>query len=600
MKTRRIVDMAEKKIRKLVYLKGSMAAIKEGWKISPNFIILTITYSLIKGMLPLFNIFFIKEIIAEITGDGNLKNALFYALFLCLSVFLFSCSNVFIEWSKSNYFIKMGDVYNVQSGEKIMNMDYKNLEDPEVMNKFGLSYRASFAVPNICEQLGVLVSSVIQIFLYIAIVFTLSPLLPFLFLAFYSINYMISKRTEKASVKIDKEQSQMKRYLEYLLSKILSPVAGKDIRLFSGETLLMKHYNHTTDDLLKSSRKKQVWITRSALAGNFLSGIQTALMYLSLIYKYFINVISIAEFSFYLGSMHHLTAAFRAMSLALTTIYQNYNFLEIFNEYKNMSNTMKTFSTKTIEENLVVIQFHNVFFRYPNSNHDVLKNINLTIHPKEKISIVGANGAGKTTFLKLLIRLYDPTKGKITLNGTDIKELSYDAYMDKITTVFQDFKLFAYTIQENIIFDQCRDTERLTDILRKTNLFDKVNGLPNGIHSYYTKSYDPQGIVFSGGESQKLAIARSYYKNAAIAILDEPTAAIDPISEYRIYQSANEVFAQMSTIFISHRLTSSKFCDFVVYFKDGQIKETGTHDSLIKKNGAYAQMYQKQAIYYVD
>lgn len=246
------------------------------------------------------------------------------------------------------------------------------------------------------------------------------------------------------------------------------------------------------------------------------------------------------------------------------------------------------------------IEFDHVSFEYPGKNEYALNDVSFPLSSHEKISIVGPNGAGKTTIIKLLLRLYKPTKGQILINGVNINDYSFQDYMHLFAAVFQDYKLFAFSIRENLVLNNDVDEEKIREVLENVDLYDKVKTMPKGLETIIYRLFDENGIEFSGGEGQKLAIARALYKNASIVILDEPTAALDPISEFEIYQEFHQLTEDKAAIYISHRLSSCRFCDSVIVLKDGKVFEQGTHEQLIQKGGLYKEMYEKQAYYYQE
>ena len=246
------------------------------------------------------------------------------------------------------------------------------------------------------------------------------------------------------------------------------------------------------------------------------------------------------------------------------------------------------------------IEFRHVSFRYPRSEKFVLRDIKLTIRPGEHLSIVGLNGAGKTTFIKLLCRLYDVTEGEILVDGVNIKEYSEEEYRRLFAVVFQDFQLFAFSLRENIAFGEPADDRELERVLRLAGLWEDVQKLPDGLDTMLYKSFDENGTDLSGGQRQKTAIARALYRNAPVAILDEPTAALDPVAEYGIYRQFSRLVGGKTAVYISHRLSSCKFCDRIAVFSENTIKELGTHDELVHRpGGIYAEMFAAQAQYYI-
>lgn len=274
-----------------------------------------------------------------------------------------------------------------------------------------------------------------------------------------------------------------------------------------------------------------------------------------------------------------------------------YQFL-LFLEYPRAMQT----GEKKVSGGEHVIEFSDVSFRYPRSEKYVLRHINLTIHSGEHLSIVGLNGAGKTTFIKLLCRLYAVTEGKIYIDGVDIMEYSEEEYRKLFAVVFQDFKLFAFTLRENITLgDWDFSEEEIARVLKLSGFDEDAGKLEKGLDTMIYKSFDEKGTELSGGQQQKVAISRALYRNAPIVILDEPTAALDPVAEYDIYRKFNSLVGGKTAIYISHRLSSCKFCDHIAVFAEDTIKEYGTHEELVhKKDGIYAQMFFTQAKHYID
>jgi len=246
--------------------------------------------------------------------------------------------------------------------------------------------------------------------------------------------------------------------------------------------------------------------------------------------------------------------------------------------------------------------FRNVSYRYHGAEGYALKNLNLTFDAGERLAVVGLNGAGKTTFIKLLLRLYDVTEGEILLNGINIKRFKREEYYRLFAPVFQNVEIFAFPFSENVSMKTPENTDKelAKECLIKAGMEEKVNGLLKGVDTQLLKVLHEDGVDLSGGEKQKLALARALYKDAPVIILDEPTAAFDALAEYNLYKSFNELIGDKSAIYISHRLSSTRFCDHIAMFKEGEIVEYGSHEELLLKKGAYAEMFEIQAQYYKD
>ena len=251
------------------------------------------------------------------------------------------------------------------------------------------------------------------------------------------------------------------------------------------------------------------------------------------------------------------------------------------------------------DDNEYFVEFRDVSFRYPNTESYALRHVNLKFRIGEKLAIVGKNGSGKTTFIKLMCRLYDPTEGQILLNGVDIRKYDYDEYMSIFSIVFQDFRLFGFRLGENVAAGSSYDPQRAAHCLEQAGFGERLAAMPEGTDTFLYKEFDESGMEISGGEAQKVALARALYKDAPFLILDEPTSALDPVSEYEVYSSFNEIAGDKTTIYISHRLASCRFCDKIMVFDNGQIVQKGTHNSLIADTcGKYHALWHAQAQYY--
>ena len=273
---------------------------------------------------------------------------------------------------------------------------------------------------------------------------------------------------------------------------------------------------------------------------------------------------------------------------------KNFEFLDLPDPMYQGSLTIEKRRDRNYE-----IEFRNVSFRYPGSDTYALRNVNYSFRIGRRLAIVGENGSGKTTFIKLLARLYDPTEGEILLNGIDIRKYDYREYLSVFSVVFQDFCLPAFRLGEAVASGSDYDRKRAEDALSRAGFSERLSELPDGLDSFITKDYDASGVDFSGGESQKIAIARAIYKDAPFMILDEPTAALDPVAEAEVYSKFDEIAEDRTTVFISHRLSSCRFCDEIAVFSDGSIIQNGTHESLLSDaGGKYAQLWNAQAQWY--
>jgi ATP-binding cassette subfamily B protein len=297
------------------------------------------------------------------------------------------------------------------------------------------------------------------------------------------------------------------------------------------------------------------------------------------------------------GATSISTSVFAITSQFAISIRENGLYVEKFRKFLNAKEKMVSGTNTTVFEKPVTIRFENVSFKYPGTEKYVLKNINLELTPYKKIALVGYNGAGKTTLTNLLLRLYDVTEGVITINGVDIREWDISEYHRNFAAVFQDFSLFGATIGENISMNDAPDKKQAEEALKAAN-FDRE--LADGMDSILLREFDDDGVSVSGGEAQKIAIARAFYKECPFAILDEPSANLDPVAEYNLNKAMTEASDNKSVIFISHRLSTTVHADRIYVMEKGRIIESGSHEELMKKNGTYAYMFNLQAEKYRD
>lgn len=340
----------------------------------------------------------------------------------------------------------------------------------------------------------------------------------------------------------------------------------------------------------------------SALQG-IISTLMIGVVYLFVVLKAWGGAFGIGSVTQYVGAVTKFCAAVSALFEVVGQFPQNAKFLRVIKEFLEIPNNMYQGSlpTEKRDDRDYEVEFRDVSFQYPGSDVWALRHVNMKFKVGSRLAVLGMNGSGKTTFIKLLCRLYDPTEGQILLNGIDIRKYNYDDYMNIFSVVFQDFQLVALPLGQNVAASAEYDRARAEDCLRKAGFGDRLDSLPNGLNTYLYKDLEKSGIDVSGGEAQKIAIARALYKDAPFIILDEPTAALDPIAEAEIYSKFNDIAGDKNTIYISHRLSSCKFCDEIAVFHDGAVIQQGTHAELTADiNGKYYELWNAQAQYYTE
>ena len=338
----------------------------------------------------------------------------------------------------------------------------------------------------------------------------------------------------------------------------------------------------------------------SALAA-IISRLLLGLIYVFVCAKAWGGAFGIGSVTQYIGACTALFVGVSELVVRIGVINENSTYLELLFSLLDTPNNMKKGSmeistTESGKEH--EIEFKNVSFKYPGSDTYALKQVSFKFKVGKKVAIVGENGSGKTTFIKLLCRLYDPNEGTILLDGVDIKDYNYNQYINLFSIVFQDFQLLAFPLGQNVACNREYDAQKVESCLKKAGFDTRLKTLPKGLDTYLYKNMDKEGVDVSGGEAQKIAIARALYKDAPFVILDEPTAALDPLAEAEIYSKFNSIVGDKTAVYISHRLSSCRFCDEIVVFDSGHIVQQGTHDNLVNSEGKYQQLWHAQAQYY--
>lgn len=401
----------------------------------------------------------------------------------------------------------------------------------------------------------------------------------------------------KKEVKMEEEKKPFQRKRDYINRVFYLNDFAKDIRLSNIKDMLFKDFKASSKNMegvIKKHSRLLVFLYQCYYT--LTTGVLN-LYLVWLLYGYFFTgtVATLGTVVSLHNAISRLSNSLTSLANVLPEIQRTGLYIEKMRRFLDAKNIMPDEGQKEIPERFD-ISFKDVSFTYPGSDKTVLKNINLDIPQGSKIALVGYNGAGKSTLVKLMMRLYDPTEGEIKLGNDNIKEFPVEDYRDSISTLFQDFQIMAATLGENISMnDKPIDEEKAKEMLDLTGFTPVLNRLPNGLDTRLTKEFDDEGTGFSGGESQKIAISRVLYSDAKLLILDEPSSALDPLSEYTLNHTINELAADRTIIFISHRLSTTRIADKIYMLENGQIIEEGSHDELIEKKGKYAEMFLLQA-----
>lgn len=570
--------------------------------VSKTYIPLLFTEAIFRAAVPFINIIMPKFIIDELMGDKNIQTLIVLVSITIGANFVLNFAarllGNLVEVKNS----EMALIFDKVAGAKIMDMDFENTENPQVLD---LKEKALYTI-NTFGALGSFVRQMVNIFAHtisiiglVAIISTLHFLIVVALVAIVCVYAMLTKKSIQAQNKYVNNLAPVNRRLQYFAFMTSDFTYGKDIRMYNASPLIMNRIEKGIEDTVRENRTMSKIFARSGGLGEVGTQLQMLIVYAYICYKVIIKAIGIGSFTMYISSAISFGLTLTNLVSAMLETKRCSDWLNDFITFSDIKSKVEN-GTKAVDmaaQN--TIEFRNVSFKYPRSEKYVLKNINITVHCGEKLSVVGQNGAGKTTFIKLLMRLYLPTEGEIYLNGVNINEFDFNEYMKLLSVVFQDYKLFAFSLKDNIIGTQPFDKEKVMQAIDKAGLSEDIEKLPYGIETPLFKSYNQKGTELSGGQSQKLALARALYKDASIIVLDEPTAALDPVSEYEIYKRFNAMSQDKTVVYISHRLSSCKFCDKIAVFHEGEIVQYGTHNQLVKEKGSkYEELYSAQAQYY--
>ena len=551
---------------------------------------------------------------------GQYAAAVHFVWMMILSVLVVRLLYIMCNQLFAQYASPSRDETKRRTAEKSFSMEFEEIEKEENQIAFRRVRGGANGAGDIEEQLNSIYQFFTEcvkvlfalVFLLILIVqsargahvavwkmIVMTALLAGLFAFSFWVNFRISDRIGKRLVELNHENERINFLWGYLFKIFFSETAAKDIRLYGMQDYLCGKNEECLNDTACFS-EEGIFEGKNQAKFSFVVQLLAGYIYVYVAVMAMSGAVSVGDVLMYSG-------AIITMMTGVQNILTQYNQINYRNEYlKTYEDFIKrpnmhydgTLPIEKRDDNEYELSFRNVSFRYPGTETYILKDVSLDFKIGQKMALVGMNGAGKTTLIKLLLRLYEPTEGEICLNGINIEKYDYEEYMQIFSVVFQDFKLFAFPLGENIAAGRQVDKLRLNQVLAKIGLKEFVEGLPQKERTLLYQE-NGQGVTPSGGEAQKVAIARALYKDASFVILDEPTAALDPIAEAGIYENFDSLVGEKTAVYISHRMSSCKFCDRIVVLDHGEIAEQGTHEELLEQNGIYAKLYQTQAEYYV-
>lgn len=570
-----------------------------------GFLFITTTLrSVFAALLPLINVVGIGIVIDALLSRNGRKEVMASVLTYIIVRLVISLLSELFAFIDNIAARKASDISQRDYIRDAVLINYHYAQDGSILDLKKKSMRAHPVW--FLSDMEVLLKYVIQFLGILYLFASITPLFILIIVITSAISIVLALRKQRLDYDLQNAQIAEDRKLDYLFKTMSDYTYAKEIRINQADGFICNQYRGI---LQKQIQKIKQFIKKTVRIGSvqvFVVVLQTFVTYLFFTYQVSHGSIDIADYTVLLGATTLLASILLGFFEHLGKIKITLNYTDLFRKYRAFIETNSNIASGNNSpirlQNTIAprITFENVTFRYPDQEKAIFQNVSFEIKSGQKIGLVGLNGSGKTTLIKLLCRLYDPTDGRILINGVDIKTIPYEEYSKLISIVFQDFYLFAYSIQENIVFDGIVDENKLKESVLQSGLDEKVASLPQGLQTSVYKKVDSSGIEFSGGEGQKLALARAIYKDAEILVLDEPTSALDPLAEYELFSRLFSFAKGKTTLFVSHRLSSTAFCDTIFVVSNGTIAEKGTHDELMRQQGLYAQLYKTQAQYYEE
>ena len=593
-------------------------------KLVPGYLILLVIIRLLAATQPFVGIIYSSKILDQLVQKES-----FEAIFRnAIIMMILSAIMILIRWGleAANWVKKFELSHKVSQMicDKTFDIDYDVLEKHETLDmikkaKDGMN--SSGSIRNFCDNLASLIEKVITIVYSIIILVPLfipnpdvsgegiafflnkwySLFIMLAVMAFHIIvAYFVNKKSAALQMKFFERNVSYNRYFSYWFNLVFDYSIGKYIRLYKMQKVVLDRVQNTNDTLEKEFSgylDENLKVTLIPVLTEFVLQL-TSYAYVGL--KAVCKIISVGSSLMYISTYKKLVDAITGISDTFVQMDVQSKYLSFFYDYMQIENKRYegTIPTEKRDDNIFEIEFRDVSFKYDKSDTWALRHVNQKITLGTKNAVVGKNGAGKTTFIKLLCRLYEPTEGQILLNGVDIRYYDYKDYAKLFAIVFQDFNLFSFPLGENVASGAKYDKQRVLECIDKAGFTDRLNRLEKGLETNLYQYSDENGVEISGGEAQKLAIARALYKDAPFVILDEPTSALDPVAEFEIYQNFDNMVKDKTSIYISHRMSSCRFCDNIIVFDEGKVIEQGSHEKLMASGGLYSELWKAQAQYY--
>lgn len=577
-------------------------------------------YELINSIQPFISVWFSAQIINEISAQRRMRTVILYVVGVVLTNFICAVLKSIINRVCNEKESQMWSWFGKIFSDKQMSLDFVDLENAKIQHQRQQAEENLYMFGNGLAQLvwgtsslvracmNILVSIVMTVNLFISKtgntaidnpVWILIVLICIILGGFSQ--YKATIKENEVFMRWCKDSVWFNRVFMFFGRELyMNLEKAKDVRIYEQNVIAAK----VLDKLIQHDRENQIDIFKMSVfpaMAYIIIGLANAICYLFVAVKAFFGAFGVGSIVQYVVVLSRLGDGLQELMYILSDNEVYCIHLQKLFEYLDIPNNMYqgSLTVEKRDDNEYYVEFRDVSFKYPNTDAYALRHVSLKFKVGEKLAVVGRNGSGKTTFIKLMCRLYDPTEGEILLNGVNIQKYDYEEYMSIFSVVFQDFCLFSFSLGQNVAASATYDSNKVMECLKKSGFGERLKSMSNDMETCLYKDFDTDGVEISGGEAQKIALARTLYKDAPFIILDEPTAALDPISEYEVYSKFNEIAGDKTAIYISHRLVSCRFCDKIVVFHKGEVIQKGTHEQLLAdNNGKYYELWNAQSKYY--
>ncbi len=540
----------------------------------------------------------VQYIFNSLQNGASFKEVFMFLIFVTSAMVLRHIIGAFVNYLSPLASTKIKAGMNRIISQHAVKIDLEYYETPKFYNDFvWASAQADTKLSSLMNIYAVFIARLSEAIFLGLVLSSIDRITLYIMLAAIIIRVVLENIISKKYFQMEQKVKPHERRRDYFRRILYLSDYAKEIRLSDMHKTLYKRFCDTMSQIKDIYKKDgKVLAVYMTIAQTVTYGLLDAAIYLYLAYNAIITrIIQFGDAAAIISSSGRFSWIFTDLLMTFPEFVKHSLYIDSFNNFMNIQPKIERQQGKRIKNKHGTIELKNVSFSYPGENKNSLNNINLTIKPYEKIAIVGYNGAGKSTLTKLLMKFYEASEGNIYYDGVDIKEYDTNEYRNNCGAVFQDYKIFAGTVAENVVMDFAKNSEKINESLVNSGLDNKLSDLKDGINTQLTKEFYEDGTNLSGGEEQKLAISRIFYKDCGIIILDEPSSALDPISEYRLNKTILSLSEHKTVIFISHRLSTTCMADRILMMENGEIIEEGSHEELIDKNGKYAEMFNLQA-----